>query len=126
MSLVLWSLLGELHRVCIRCDGICCRETCLSSFQLILPCHYLCSISITAVKRDSCGAGIVHSVCRILRPVIDPLDVRAHATVLSHSGILVVVIVLATLVVAALRQVLCARVTRNSVLGGSCDDVAGE
>jgi len=51
--------------------------------------------------------------------------VRAHTVLLANRTLLIVV-VLIRLAIAALRQVLCARVARNGVTGGTGDDVALE
>lgn len=77
------------------------------------------------LKLNLRDASIVSPVCRILRAVIDPLDVRAHAAVLANRTLLVV-IALVRLATVDLRQVLRARVARDCVASGAGDDVALE
>ena len=57
--------------------------------------------------------------------MIDSLNVRAHTVLLANRTLLIVV-VFVRLDIATLREVLCARVARDGVAGGTGDDVALE
>lgn len=91
----------------------------------MISCHHKSLVCFQRFKHDLRSASIVGPVSCIFRPVVHPLDVRAHAAVLANRTLLIVV-VLARIATVDLRQVLCARVARDGVASGAGDDVALE
>lgn len=71
------------------------------------------------------GTSVVSSVCSILRPVINPLNMRAHTVLLANRTLLIVVLII-RLAITTLRQVLSAGVARDGVTSSTGDDVALE